>query len=473
MATQPLSIDQFAEAIKSKYPGTYDHLDNQELSNRILAKYPQYRTQVDLRSIPQGPEKPGFWKSIGQDIKGMVPSLQSDAVSSNANLPPPRLAGALQSIKDKQEASAEDTYRKQAGYSPIYRSIAPIAEGIGVNVPGMEKSASEGDAAGVIGHAATVPAIMAATEGLRTPMAAKIGRSGIELGKGIGNIADVATFDRIGKAAKAVTSTGKNLGKIWASEPKPPIAQEPTFLERAISDSAANAANEPFPDRVGAHLENAMKPNIAGDASLDFPRYPGAPLPAKPAPELLQSRAIAEGGKPTPEPQSAGLGKLPVHAEEASPAIAKAPEPKEIERQLNDALGGKPLIANVPLKQQGSRITSAAPNPAEGMRPVDSTAIKSYRYDPARREFEVVTQNGSHVIHGDVSPEQAKAFENASSKGKAWSELKKNSTYVGKVVNGQRVYAQPPKSIRSADPNDLTEILQKSVEQAKKKPTIQ
>lgn len=45
-----MSIEDFAQKIKAKYPGSYDDMDNHELANRVLAKYPVYRTQVDLRS---------------------------------------------------------------------------------------------------------------------------------------------------------------------------------------------------------------------------------------------------------------------------------------------------------------------------------------------------------------------------------------------------------------------------------------
>lgn len=90
----------------------------------------------------------------------------------------------------------------------------------------------------------------------------------------------------------------------------------------------------------------------------------------------------------------------------------------------------------------------------EGHTPVKSSAIRSYKYDPATKEFEASTASGTY-IHGDVSPEQVEAFEKASSKGKAWSDLKNNSTYVGKIVNGERVAAKPPRDLGSASPEDL------------------
>jgi hypothetical protein len=142
--------------------------------------------------------------------------------------------------------------------------------------------------------------------------------------------------------------------------------------------------------------------------------------------------------------------------------IARTPKPAEVERQLNESLGGRPLQPNVPLKNQ-NRI---APEITASAKPSTSTAIQDYKYDPARQEMQVTTKAGAQYIHGDVSPEQAATFEQAGSKGKAWGELKKNSTYVGKIVNGQRINAKPPSSLRSASPDDLTPILQESLKKA-------
>ena len=83
--------------------------------------------------------------------------------------------------------------------------------------------------------------------------------------------------------------------------------------------------------------------------------------------------------------------------------------------------------------------------------PVQSNPTR--KYDPAAKEFEFVTPSGAHYIHGDVSPEQVAQFESATSKGKAFNEIKKSSTYVGKVVSGKRVNVRPPKGLASAAPD--------------------
>lgn len=54
MATQPMSVDQLAQTIKSKYPD-YANVPNDELVSRIVAKYPQYQSAVTQQAQPAQP----------------------------------------------------------------------------------------------------------------------------------------------------------------------------------------------------------------------------------------------------------------------------------------------------------------------------------------------------------------------------------------------------------------------------------
>jgi hypothetical protein len=145
-----------------------------------------------------------------------------------------------------------------------------------------------------------------------------------------------------------------------------------------------------------------------------------------------------------------------------SPAatLTKKATPAEIEKALNDALGGKPLQKGVSLKNQ-NQTSSAAPasNLPEGFTPVKSSALQGYKYDPATREFESITTGGQHYIHGDVSPEDAQAFEAADSKGKAWQQIRQNPL-VAKVVNGNRV-ATRPGAVSATPEGETTPLSQK------------
>lgn len=67
-APTQLSPSDFAAKVRAKYPGAYTDLDDVTLTNRILAKYPQYRSQVTSQPTPvQNPFNAAFQKaqSIG------------------------------------------------------------------------------------------------------------------------------------------------------------------------------------------------------------------------------------------------------------------------------------------------------------------------------------------------------------------------------------------------------------------------
>jgi hypothetical protein len=176
--------------------------------------------------------------------------------------------------------------------------------------------------------------------------------------------------------------------------------------------------------------------------------FPGASLPEKPSSELVQARPIGRGAIRPPEP-AAGLGKL--KAPKPEPAIAKPnTSSNAIQAQINDSLGGRPLQPGVKLRDQG-KIQPPANAVLSDLKPVDSTAVKAYKYDPKAQEFTATSASGQTFVHGDVSPAEAKVFEKATSKGKAWNEIRNNHPLVAKIVNGQRINHVP--SIRSASPN--------------------
>ena len=121
-------------------------------------------------------DKSGLSKTVSdagdtasQDLKGLLPT-QGAPVTPGGNVDYGRVAlGALGLDPKTNEAAygsaqAQDQSRKAHGYGPLYRAVAPEAQAIGVNVPGMEKSAREGSVGGVLGHTAVPLAGLAAGE---------------------------------------------------------------------------------------------------------------------------------------------------------------------------------------------------------------------------------------------------------------------------------------------------------------------
>ena len=102
-------------------------------------------------------QHPGFWAQMGSDLKGLLhpsgfnpyPGMGQDEKAAAAG-----------------QAYEQDQARQKAGYGAPYRALAPVAESVGVNVPGMEESAAEGDVGGVLGHAAAPAAVLGAGEAI-------------------------------------------------------------------------------------------------------------------------------------------------------------------------------------------------------------------------------------------------------------------------------------------------------------------
>lgn len=196
---------------------------------------------------------------------------------------------------------------------------------------------------------------------------------------------------------------------------------------------------------------------------LRYRRGPGEVAPedvSAPDENVLAGRQGVRIARPVERgPQHA----LPAATAEASPASIAPPksatpitDPGKLGDLLNEGTGGELPEGHTAVK--------------------GSSLIRSYKYDPATKEFEAGLNGNSKTpggvyVHGDVEPEAVAKFEATKSKGAAWKELKDTPgvTYVGKIVNGERVYAKPPRDLGSASPNDLTPILQDSLDAVKAK----
>lgn len=250
---------------------------------------------------------------------------------------------------------------------------------------------------------------------------------------------------------------------------KPTVQMQTQPMSFAQQRAAQFGENK---DAVVSHLAPIVK-SAADDvydvstpavATEIYKRLKGEPnnlrkLPLKMVTTWLMSGGVPEGEALAPEAKIASdsaavkasptldtlaRGEAPTTAEVAASPAPKV-TPKIVEQQLNDALGGRPLQPDVPLRQQvpTKGASAEARKLPPGFSPVDSSALRGYKYDPATRELETITQGGQHYIHGDVSPEDAQAFMDAESKGKAWQAIRNSGTLVAKVVNGKRIAIKP------------------------------
>jgi hypothetical protein len=409
----------------------------------------------------QETQHPGFWNSVIEDVKGVGQGISTtaSALSGDVNAGTEMAMGARNAVVN---APAEWQQRKAAGYSLPYRAAAPVAEAVGVNVPGMEEAARQGDVAGVAGHT-VVPAAAAVA-----PLAAE----GVVRGAG-------AVSDVVADAAK--TAVNKTSSAVRAIDPdvvgivSPRAAHTLKVAQRAA--------------KVAQKYTQAAPVEAASTAAEDF-REPGT----------------------SPQTESAATSEEQHPVETPAKATAPKPDtsPAAIQQKLNDALGGKALEPNVPLKNQVP--ARAAPSAAttslpDGFTPVDSSALKGYKYDSSAREFEYITKDGSHYVRGDVDPSAVETFESNPSPGKGLAALRNDpqgGVGVAKVLNGKRVAIakaqplalveqEPPKSLSdlsgkatpakaapatgpklsnlSGSDEDLTSLLQQSLDQVRQKTT--
>jgi hypothetical protein len=158
----------------------------------------------------------------------------------------------------------------------------------------------------------------------------------------------------------------------------------------------------------------------------------------------------------TPKPVAKPASKFTTATGRIKPAVGK-----QLQAELERGLGNEPPAPAV----QTAPAAAAAELPADFTPTPKSSALRGYKYDPAAREFEYITTDGSHYIRGDVAPEAADQFEKTAvekdSFGKAWHELRQNpqgGVGVAKVINGKRVPI-----VKTAPLTDLQQQIRESV----------
>lgn len=159
---------------------------------------------------------------------------------------------------------------------------------------------------------------------------------------------------------------------------------------------------------------------------------------------------IDQWGQRIPQSQPGAAGSMAESVQQPIQRGSISQMMKQVQPELEKGLGASPpLKPNVPLRGQlSSLMQNEQPPPSsdlmEGHKPVESQALKSYKYDPDKQEFEAVFQGGgTPVKYSGISPEQAKYFEEAPSKGKAIQAIKNSGTLAEKFINGKW---QPVKS---------------------------
>lgn len=285
-------------------------------------------------------------------------------------------------------------------------------------------------------------------------------------------------------AASAAASAGARGVRAATRGANTVLAKAPGTVGGAAGALVGHATGVPGMTELGgaagafAGKELLPQVRIPGEGFGLPSRVTGGPATIPPEVEPPASAAPA-----AEEPAATPTAAAPTAA--APSAIPKKFGPlSDLEKQINDALGGRPLQKGVSLRNQGK--PNALP---QGFTPVVSTALKGYKYDPAAQEFTAISNNGQTYTHAEVTPEEAKAFEDADSQGKAWNTLRQNHVLVKQndvPVKPARAADATPKPIRptySPKPattaatspldDDLTAILQESLRRVQAQKGVQ
>lgn len=210
-----MNVSEFASKIRTKYPGSYDSMDDAALTQKVLDKYPQYQDQVSTDD-----NNPGVIKSAALGAMSGVP-LAETAISGIESLSP---------NKTYEQAHNELEQAKDAAWQ-----AHPVAYG-------------GGKTAGLIGTAAVAP------EGL-------IGAAATGAGYGIDTSKKPA--DMIEDAAIGA-GTGSILHGIGKTVINPLVEKAGSALGDAAQRGLASLGKDTSLEDIQSYLQNPSAINMAG-----------------------------------------------------------------------------------------------------------------------------------------------------------------------------------------------------------------
>jgi hypothetical protein len=219
----------------------------------------------------------GVWHTIASNLSGLLrpsgfnpyPGMGQDEKAAAAG-----------------QAHEQDQQRAQEGRSAAYRAVVPFAQSVGVNVPGMEQSAREGDVGGVIGHAAVPLVALGAGEALghgiglakdALPSARRAGQAFQDIKAAAGNVPiDTAKvgnsaldlYTQSQRGATLPPAVNKLVRRLSAPDSPPMTYAEAKDFQSNISNLSANEKMNLKPNQVRlvGQLNADLKASLADAA---------------------------------------------------------------------------------------------------------------------------------------------------------------------------------------------------------------
>ena len=240
MATQPLSLEQFGATIKAKHP-EYADIQNADLAQKVLDKYPQYKDMVQTApsvdlSNKQGQGTYAMWDTAGHKLDvpyGQVQTAAQQGYKFDTN---PDQSGLHPEERFTRDSAADSQ-------SPAYRN--PL-------VRGVQTAQRAFDAA-------------AQTEPINTSNAgAFAGSVANNLGAGATRV-----FSPIAHPVDTVVGLAKTAGGLAAaSQGNPyPLAETLTPVAQQIAKNPGGEAIAAIPQVAMALVGGAKAPAMAEDAA--------------------------------------------------------------------------------------------------------------------------------------------------------------------------------------------------------------
>lgn len=199
-------------------------------------------------------------RAVGSDLGNMARGMV-DPKQGLLNAATMGMGSSVNALMNAPQTAQHYQQQKKAGYSLPYRLATPVAENLGVNVGGMEQGAKAGDTGAVLGHAATVPLTMAATEGLTRGVAPAINRivpSTTRAGAGLAALESPEAYGSHPiEPSLATTKAAKLAGEIEAT---PSVKMHPLIEDFNQRMQAADTSAMRSNPQVAAQLEAAGIP---------------------------------------------------------------------------------------------------------------------------------------------------------------------------------------------------------------------
>lgn len=267
-----------------------------------------------LRIEQQDIQHPGFWMSLGSDLGGMAKGLWHGAADPLTDTHED-LVNKLHAEQASDQVAENSPERKAHG--AVYRNVTvPAAEAVGVNVPGMEQSAAEGDVAGVAGHAAAPVAAAAITSGLL---------------KGAGAVGEAADAAASSPTLRAGLKAAAKKLPVAAIRRIPYVGDVAADVYHAGTDAAANAKGAPTSelDATEAPDYERYAPNTSAEASTETPtpevETPAETPAANPEPAAPKRTIVTDPATGRPEFSDVVAAKQQAAAR---PVAAAVPPPQ-------------------------------------------------------------------------------------------------------------------------------------------------